>query len=76
MWNKRKDCLRMKESAGKTSSRLTIRLLNLERPQLNRVLQVLTGNCSLQRHKKTTDSSAGDQKWARGQLKDDGFPVL
>ena len=54
MWNKRKDCLRMKESVGWTSSRLTIRLLNLKRPQLNRVVQVLTGHCNLQRHKKTT----------------------
>ena len=31
-WNKRKDCLRMKESVGWTSSRLTIRLLKLNRP--------------------------------------------
>ena len=54
MWNKRKDCLRMKESVDWTSSRLTIRLLNLNRPQLNRVVQVLTGHCNLQRHKKTT----------------------
>ena len=38
--NKRKDCLRMKESVGWTSSRLTIRLLNLNRPQLNRVVQL------------------------------------
>ena len=44
----------MKESVGWTSSRLTIRLLNLKRPQLNRVVQVLTGYCNLQRHKKTT----------------------
>ena len=44
----------MKESVGWTSSRLTIRLLNLKRPQLNRVVQVLTGHCNLQRHKKTT----------------------
>ena len=36
------------------SLRLTIRLLNLEKPQLNRVLQVLTGHCNLKRHKKTT----------------------
>ena len=28
-WNKRKNCLRMKESVGRTSSRLTIRLLTL-----------------------------------------------
>ena len=54
MWNKRKDCLRMKESVGSTSSRLTIRLLNLKRPPLNRVVQVLTGHCNLQRHKKVT----------------------
>ena len=33
--------------------RLTIRLLNLKRPQLNRVVQVLTGHCNLQRRKKT-----------------------
>ena len=36
------------------SLRLTIRLLNLKRPHLNRVVQVLTGHCNLQRHKKTT----------------------
>ena len=54
MWNKRKDCLRMKDSVGWTSSRLTIRLLNLKGPRLNRVVQVLTGHCNLQRHKKAT----------------------
>ena len=54
MWNKRKDCMRMKESVRWTSSRLTIRLLNLKRHQLNRVVQVLTGHCNLQRPKKTT----------------------
>ena len=54
MWNERKHCLRMKESVRWTSSRLTTRLLNLKRPQLNRVEQVLTGYCNLQRHKKTT----------------------
>ena len=53
MWNERKDCLRVKESVGWTSSRLTIRFLNLKRPQLNRMVQVLTGHCNLQRHKKT-----------------------
>ena len=52
--NERKVCLRIKESVGWTSSRLTIRLLNLIRPQLNRVVQVLTGHCNLQRSKKTT----------------------
>ena len=54
MWNKRKDCLRMKKSVGWTSSRLTIRLLNLKRPQLNRAVQILPGHCNLQPHKKTT----------------------
>ena len=54
MWNKPKDCLRMKESVGWTSSRLTICLFNLKRPQLNRVVQVLTEHCNLQRHTKTT----------------------
>ena len=54
MWIKRKDCLKMKESVDWTSSRLTIRLHNLKRPQLNIVVQVLTGHCNLERHKKTT----------------------
>ena len=47
MWNDRKNCLRLKESVVWTSSRLTVRLLNLKRPQLNRVVQVLTGHCNL-----------------------------
>ena len=55
MWNERKDCLRMKESVGWTFSRLTKHLLNLKRLQLNRTVQVLTGHCNLQRHKKTKD---------------------
>ena len=38
MWNKRKDCLRVKESVDWKSSRLTICLLNLKKPQLNRVV--------------------------------------
>ena len=54
MWNERKECLRMKESVGWTSSRLTICLLNLKRPPFNRVEEVLTEYCNLQRHKKTT----------------------
>ena len=54
LWNKQKDCLRMKESVGWTSLRLTTRLLNLKRSQLNSVVQVLTGHCNLQLHKKTT----------------------
>ena len=51
----------MKESVSWTSSRLTIRLLNLDRPQLNRVVQVLTRHCHLQPQKKitgVTDSSS------------------
>ena len=47
LWNKWKDCLRMKESVGWTSSRLTMRLLNLKKPQLNRIVRVLTGHCNL-----------------------------
>ena len=35
-WNKQKNCLRMKESVGRTSSRLTIRLLNLKSRVSNR----------------------------------------
>ena len=42
-----------KYAPGWTSSRPTIHLLNLKRPQLNWVEQVLTGHCNLQRHKKT-----------------------
>ena len=54
VWNKRKDCLMMKEGIGWTSSRLTTRLLNFKKLQLNRVEQVLIGHCNLQRHKKNT----------------------
>ena len=43
----------MKESVGWMFSRQTICLLNLKRPQLNKVVQVLTAHCNLQRHKKT-----------------------
>ena len=55
MWNERKDCLRMNESVGWTSSQITIRLLNFKKLQIRRVEQVLTGHCNLQRYKKTTD---------------------
>ena len=44
----------IKESAGWACSRVTIRLLNLKKPQLNRVVHIITGHCNLQRHKKTT----------------------
>ena len=60
----------MNESAGWTSSRLTIRLLNLKRPQLNRVVQVLTGHCNLQRHKKTT-GRAESSMCPKGSLEDE-----
>ena len=43
----------MMESVGWTSSRLAIRLLNHKWPQLNRVVQVLTGHCNLLRSKKS-----------------------
>ena len=52
MRNKRKDCWRMKESVGWASLGLTIRFLNLKRPQFNRAVQVLTGHCNLQQYKK------------------------
>ena len=48
----------MKQSVGWTSARLTIRLLNRKKLQLNRVVQVLTEHCNLQRHKKTTGCAA------------------
>ena len=54
MYNKQKDCLRIKVVCRLTFSRLTIRLLNLKRPQLNRVVQVLTEHCNLQQYQKTT----------------------
>ena len=44
----------MKEFVSWTSSRPAIRLLNRKRPQSKRVVQVLTGHCNLQPHKKTT----------------------
>ena len=56
-WTNRKDCMRTKENVGWASSRLAKRLLSLKRPHLNQVLQVLTGHCNLQRHKKTTGRS-------------------
>ena len=36
------------------SPQLTRRLLSLNRSRLNEVLQVLTGHCNLQKHRKTT----------------------
>ena len=70
MWNERKDCLRMKESLGWTFSRLSIRLLNLKRPQLNRMVQVLIGHCNLQRHKKKTTGRAESSLCPKCSLKD------
>ena len=45
----------MIESVGRMSSRLTIHILNFKKTQLNRVVQVLTRDCNLRWHKKTTD---------------------
>ena len=52
-WIERKDCLRTKEYVEWASSQLTQRLLSLKRPRLNEVLQVLTGHCNLDKHRKT-----------------------
>ena len=71
MWNKRKDCLRMNESVGWTSLRLTIRLLNLKRPQLNRAEQVLTGYRNLQRHKQTITGRAETSLCPQCSLEDE-----
>ena len=70
MLNERKDCLRIQESVGWTSSRLTIRLLNLTRPQSYRVVQVLTERCDLQRQKKTT-GRAESSLFPKYSLKDE-----
>ena len=53
-WIERKDCLRTKENVEWASPQLTRRLLSLNRSRLNEVLQVLTGHCNLQKHRKTT----------------------
>ena len=52
-WIERKDCLRTKENVGWASPQLTHRLLRLKRPRINEVLQVLTGHCNLQKHRRT-----------------------
>ena len=52
-WIERKDCLRAKENVGWASPQLTQRLLRLKRPRINKVLQVLTGHCNLQKHRCT-----------------------
>ena len=56
-WFQRKDCLRTKEHVGWATAQLCKRILNLNRYQLNQVMQILTGHCNLQRHKKTTNKS-------------------
>ena len=56
-WLNKKDCLRTRRNVGWASPRLSQRLLSLKRPYLNQVMQVLTGHCNLQRHKKTTGRS-------------------
>ena len=56
-WTNSRNCLRTKEHVGWVSPRLSQRLIGLSRRNLNQVLQVLTGHCNLQRHKKTTGRS-------------------
>ena len=53
-WIERKDCMSTKENVEWASPQLTRRLLSLNRSRLNEVLQVLTGHCNLQKHRKTT----------------------
>ena len=52
-WIERKDCLKTKENVGWASPQLTQRLLRLKRSRINEVLQVLTGQCNLRRHRCT-----------------------
>ena len=75
MWNEWKDYLRLKESVGWTSSRLIVRLLNLKRHQLNRVMQVLTGHFNLQRQRKTTDR-AESSLCPKRSLEDETQPIM
>ena len=49
----RKHCQRTKKNVEWAPLFLTYRLLGLKRPRLNEVLQVLTGHCNLQKHRKT-----------------------
>ena len=53
-WNDGKDCSRTKKYVGWASDQLRKKLLTLNRMQLKLVIQVLTGHCNLQKHKKTT----------------------
>ena len=60
MWNKRKDCFSMKESVDWTSSSLTIRLLNLRRPHLNKNNNNSSYSCNRPKrglHKVLVDST-------------------
>ena len=52
-WIERKDCQRTKENVEWAPPFLTHRLLSLKRPRSNEVLQVITGHCNLQKHRKT-----------------------
>ena len=52
-WIERKDCQKTKENVEWAPPFLTHRLLSLKRPRLNEVLQVITGHCNLQTHRKT-----------------------
>ena len=56
-WESSSDCVRTREHVGWYQNRLTNRLLGLHRNKLNLVLQILTGHCNLQKHKRTTGRS-------------------
>ena len=56
-WENSNDCVRTREHVGWAQNRLANRLLGLHRIKLNLVLQILTGHCNLQNHKKTTGRS-------------------
>ena len=48
-----KGVLENKKNVGWASPQLTIRLLRFKRPRINKVLQVLTCHCNLQKHRCT-----------------------
>ena len=51
--NRTKGQLENKKNVGWASPQLTQRLLRLKRPRINKVLQVLTDHCNLQKHRST-----------------------
>ena len=57
-WTNRGDCRRTKEVVSWVTPSLTVKLLSLSRSQLHLIMQMLTGHCNLQKHKKTTGRAA------------------